>query len=235
MPNDEKKAVNPFRNLVHASTVKALLREDTIMREKNEDNSKEVGRVSSGEIVTIQQDRGYRWYQIKKGNGRVGWVPAKVLYIPENEPTNSSKLTKEEIEAYIKWRKLDSKTDTLIWVDIDRQMTYVLKENKDTQEWLLERRIICSTGDNKSPTKTGIYKIKDRGDWFYSDYFNSGAMYWVRYCGSYLFHSVAMDKDRNITDGTLGRKSSAGCIRMSLEDSKWFYENSPEGSTVFVY
>lgn len=234
MPKDEKKAVNPFESLVHPSNVKAILREDAIMRDENRDNSQIVDTVSLGEIVTIQQDRGYLWYQIKKRNGKVGWVPSEVLDISENEPTNSKKLTKEEIEGYIKWRKLDSETGTLIWVDIDRQLTYVLKKNEDTESWLLERTIVCSTGENKSPTKTGIYKIKDRGEWFYSDYFNSGAMYWVRYCGSYLFHSVAMDKDRNIINDTLGKKSSAGCIRMSVEDSKWFYENSPEGSTVFV-
>ena len=235
MSIDERKAVNPFKNVVHPSRVKAVLREGTIMREKNVDNSQTVDTVFSGEIVTIQQDRGYLWYQIKKKNGKVGWVPREVLYIPENEPTNRNQLTKKEIEGHIRWRKLDSKTDTLIWVDIDRQLTYVLKKNEGTESWLLERTIICSTGDNKSPTKTGIYKIKDGGEWFYSDYFNSGAMYWVPYSGSYLFHSVAMDKDRKITNDTLGKKSSAGCIRMSVNDSKWFYENSPEGSTVFVY
>ena len=213
MSKDEKKVVNPFKNLVYSSSVKAVLREDAVIRDQNEGNSQVVDTVSSGEIVTIQEDRGY---------------------IPQNEPTNTNQLTKEQIEGYVRWRQLNSKTDTLIWVDIDRQLTYVLKRDEDTEFWLLERTILCSTGENKSPTKTGIYKIKDRGEWFYSDYFNSGAMYWVRYCGSYLFHSVAMDKDKNITDDTLGKKSSAGCIRMSVEDSKWFYENSPDGSTVFV-
>ncbi len=234
MSKDEKKVVNPFKNLVYSSSVKAVLREDAVIRDQNEGNSQVVDTVSSGEIVTIQEDRGYLWYHIKKRSGKIGWLPRKVLYIPQNEPTNTNQLTKEQIEGYVRWRQLNSKTDTLIWVDIDRQLTYVLKRDEDTEFWLLERTILCSTGENKSPTKTGIYKIKDRGEWFYSDYFNSGAMYWVRYCGSYLFHSVAMDKDKNITDDTLGKKSSAGCIRMSVEDSKWFYENSPDGSTVFV-
>jgi len=59
-------------------------------------------------------------------------------------------------------------------------------------------------------------------------------MYYVRFNGSYLFHSIAMDKDKNVIDGVLGQRRSSGCIRMSLDDSKWFFENIPEKSRVFI-
>jgi lipoprotein-anchoring transpeptidase ErfK/SrfK len=59
-------------------------------------------------------------------------------------------------------------------------------------------------------------------------------MYWVRFNGSYLFHSIAMDRYQNIKDDTLGDRATAGCIRLSLEDSQWFYENIPSGTGVYV-
>jgi lipoprotein-anchoring transpeptidase ErfK/SrfK len=44
-----------------------------------------------------------------------------------------------------------------------------------------------------------------------------------------------MDKNQNITDNTLGEKSSNGCVRLAVEDAKWMYENVENGSDVFIY
>ena len=60
-------------------------------------------------------------------------------------------------------------------------------------------------------------------------------MYWSRFNGSYLFHSVAMDKDKNITDNILGKRRSSGCVRMSVDDAKWFFENIEAGTKVWIY
>lgn len=226
------KKTNPYSLLVKPYIVKAVVKDDYMLKRSWDSKLESGSKVYSGDIVTVLQDRSYKWYKIRIKNGRVGWIPAEYLSISPNKPTNREKLSTDEIEGFVNYKGLNSKTDYLVWVDIDRQMTYVLKKKEGM--WKLEKEIICSTGKNISPTKRGKFVIKDRGEWFYSERLQSGAMYWVRYSGSYLFHSVAMDKNRNITDDTLGRKSSAGCVRMSIEDSKWFYENIPKGTLVFV-
>lgn len=194
-------------------------------------DGKAVDLAVSGSKVEIIKDRGGIWYYIKHKN-HMGWVKAEVLNIPEDPPTNTQELTNEFIINYGN-KNLSSNTKHFVWVDIDRQKVYVLKGKKG--QWELERTILCATGKNSSPTIRGNFKIGDRGNWFYSERLGSGAVYWVRFCDSYLFHSVAMDKDKNIVDGTLGKRHSSGCVRMSVENAKWFLENIEMGSSVWIY
>ena len=99
-----------------------------------------------------------------------------------------------------------------------------------------------STGilDGDSNTPLGDYVIEnERGDNFYTPRFGEGANYWVSFKdhGVYLFHSVPTDKDGNYIESEaqkLGNPASHGCIRMSVSDSKWFYENIPTGTPVKV-
>jgi lipoprotein-anchoring transpeptidase ErfK/SrfK len=55
---------------------------------------------------------------------------------------------------------------------------------------------------------------------------------------SYLFHSTPFDKDGNIILEdrlNIGKPASHGCIRLDVEDAKWFYESIPSGVTVNIY
>ena len=53
--------------------------------------------------------------------------------------------------------------------------------------------------------------------------------------GAIFISFVAMDRNQEVEDPTLGKRASYGCIRLSIEDSKWFYDNISEDTTVFVY
>lgn len=223
-----------LKNIIRPSFVKAVILADENIRKANSNEADVVGSVFTGEIVTILQDKAYEWYQIKKGNGKRGWARGEILLIFPDEATEKTMLTKKQIEDYVKYKEFKSSTDYFVWVDISRQMVYILKKDKDNY-WIVLRRLICSTGKNISPTKRGTFKIKDRGEWFYSETFKSGAMYWVRYSGSYLFHSIALNLNREVLEDTLGVRSSAGCIRMTIEDSKWFYDSIPKNTTVYIY
>lgn len=190
----------------------------------------EIDVIEKNTAVEILKDKSEKWYYIGYSAKR-GWIKKEYLHIPDDPQPNNCQLGDEEIEAFSD-KYLKSDTNYCIWVDIDRQRVYVLK---NINGWHLEKRIICSTGRNKTPTTRGFYKIGDRGTWFYSQRLNSGAKYWVRFNDSYLFHSVAMDKEGKITDGVLGQRRSSGCVRMSVESAKWFYDNIPVGTTVFIY
>lgn len=96
---------------------------------------------------------------------------------------------------------------------------------------------ICSSGSAGNDTPTGTYTVKDRGESFYNPKYQEGAYNWVRFNGSYLFHSVPFDANHNIIPeqvADLGEPSSHGCIHLSMDDSKWIYDNIPKGTKVVV-
>lgn len=215
--------------VIKPSPVYADVPDGTVLYDNIDGNV--VNVILSGGKVEILEDRSAVWYRVRYKN-RLGWVKGQALKIPADRQTNTAELSPTVIIDYAN-NSFESSTPHYVWVDIDRQRIYVLKGRKGN--WNIEKTIICATGVNKTPTTRGTYEISDRGQWFYSDRLKSGAMYWVRFNGSYLFHSVAMDKNRNITDNVLGERRSSGCVRMSIEDAGWFFENIEQGTKVWIY
>jgi lipoprotein-anchoring transpeptidase ErfK/SrfK len=123
-------------------------------------------------------------------------------------------------------------------VDISKQRTYVYKDGT------LIKTMICSTGIENASTRTprGSYIINQsgvkKGEWFYSSKYEEGAKYWVGFIGgTYLFHSVPMDANKNIIQSEaekLGTPASHGCIRLSVQDAYWFYKNIPSGAKLVI-
>ncbi len=105
----------------------------------------------------------------------------------------------------------------------------------------LERTMVCSTGTKKHPTPLGTYKADGpAGRWYYFKKYNCWAQYAYRISGPYLFHSVIYSrKDASSLQGgsvsRLGSRASHGCVRLSVEDVKWIYNNCPSGTTVTIY
>ncbi len=123
-----------------------------------------------------------------------------------------------------------------LWVEVS------LKED-DHKVFIREgptiiREMPCSGGTEDEPTITGQYTLKNRGPWFYSERFKEGGLYWVRIKDQYLFHSVPIDKEWNFIKEEaqkLGKAASHGCIRLSEDNAKWFYDNVPDGTMVYIY
>lgn len=220
---------NTIPSVIRSSAVFATAPHGAVMYDGIGGNA--VNLIVSGGKVEILKDRSGEWYYVRYKN-RLGWVKGISLDIPPDMPTNTAQLSDTVIINYAN-SALQSKTPHFIWVDIDRQRVYILNGSKGN--WAIEKRIVCSTGRNKTPTTRGFFETSDKGEWFYTERLKSGAMYWTRFNDSYLFHSLAMDKNKNVTDNILGRKRSSGCVRMSVEDAKWFYENIERGSGVWVY
>jgi lipoprotein-anchoring transpeptidase ErfK/SrfK len=123
-----------------------------------------------------------------------------------------------------------------LWVDVclkeDEHKVIVREDNE------IIKQMICSGGTKEDPTLLGTFKLENRGLWFYSERFKEGATYWVRITEQYLFHGIPRDKDWNIIEEEqekLGGPASHGCIRLSEEDAKWFYDNVPDGTTVIIH
>jgi len=119
-----------------------------------------------------------------------------------------------------------------IEVSISEQKVRIYDHDTLIKEW------IVSTGENDS-TPRGDFVIQNRGEWFYSEKYQQGAMWWVSFkdWGIYLFHSVPMDRNRNIIQeeaDKLGSPVSHGCVRLKVEDAKWIYDNIPQGTPVHI-
>ncbi|WP_297818848.1 L,D-transpeptidase [uncultured Lactobacillus sp.] len=90
--------------------------------------------------------------------------------------------------------------------------------------------------NGKSLTPTGTFYVqRERGTTF------SGAHYWVSWKdhGVYLFHSTVTNGYNgpyNLTEAAkLGTQPlSHGCIRLTVKDSQWFYNQLPVGTKVVI-
>ena len=103
------------------------------------------------------------------------------------------------------------------------------------------KHFICSCGAKKSPTIKGTFKLEERrGEWYQISYDPVGwVQYAYRFVGHYYFHSVLFSK-KGATKPTkhsaedLGKNVSAGCVRLSVEDCRWIYENCDIGTVVVI-
>ena len=75
------------------------------------------------------------------------------------------------------------------------------------------------------------------GRWYYFKDFDCYAQYAWRIRGGILFHSVTYSRPNENSGGStrsLGRAESHGCVRLTVSDAKWIYDNCPRGTTVIV-
>ena len=151
----------------------------------------------------------------------------------QNSTLTSSQLLQSITSTNINTLNIESLTPYLIYVNLSDQMTYVYKGTMN--KWNTAKSFICSTGIDDEKTPTGIFDVRERGDWFFSDKYEQGGKYWVQFYGDYLFHSVPYNKDQSeVVDNTLGTPASHGCIRLKTEDAKWIYDNIESGTKVII-
>lgn len=144
----------------------------------------------------------------------------------------------------IDWRKptggkqpnLAAYRNLSVEVDLAKQRVYVLSGKKTIYT------AVVSTGMNGSTPRghfvAGDHSDTPRGDSFFNTCEKMGAKNWIRIQGDILFHSVPTDeKESYITSEArkLGRPASHGCVRMSVADSKWFFDQLPDGTPVRIY
>ncbi len=125
---------------------------------------------------------------------------------------------------------LSQYSDINVSVSLTDQRVYI--KSGDTTIYTM----ICSSGmDNTTPT--GTYYIYGRGESFYNKNEKMGAKWWVGFQGNYLFHSVPTDVngDYIVSEAEkLGHPASHGCLRLSVSDAKWFYDNIAVGTKVVI-
>ena len=119
-----------------------------------------------------------------------------------------------------------------------RVYAYGLDENNEYTD--LVRTMKCSTGKNETPTPKGTFQATTGpgARWHYFKKFECWAQYAYYIEGDIMFHSVLYnDPDGPVTQSSvnnLGRKASHGCVRLSVEDAKWIWNNCPMKTKIIV-
>ena len=125
-----------------------------------------------------------------------------------------------------------------IKVNYGAQVVTIYKKDQDNKYTVPVKAMVCSTG-NATP-KSGIYKIPRRWNWgalFGGVY----GQYVTQIVGNILFHSVPYLKRFDSASleyweyDKLGTKASAGCVRLTVADAKWIYDNCKTGTQVEFY
>ena len=182
---------------------------------------------SSGFMQTGWLNLGGTWYWLDaSGAMATGWrvVDGSWNYFMANGAWVS-----DYMDA--KAQSYSSNTNWLILVDTSRCVTSIYTGSWNN--WSLNRRYVCSTGKASTPTVIGEYQVYGKGYSFGHGY---TCYYYTQFYGDYLFHSSPYYVNSNrVMDPTMGVPSSAGCVRLEIQNAKWIYDNIPYGTKVVTY
>ena len=127
--------------------------------------------------------------------------------------------------------------DKEFYIKVNNLANVVTIYIKDGENLVPYKAMICSTGTDTP--EDGIYTIKSRWNWL-ALFGNVYGKYATQIVGNILFHSVPyLEKSSDTLEyweyDKLGTSASMGCIRLTVEDAKWIYDNIPRGTEVEFY
>lgn len=164
--------------------------------------------------------------------------------LPSEANTNTideEKLQKENEEEFEKLKKENKVSSAIdkyyIKVNYGAQVVNIYKKNSNGK-YEPYKAMVCSTGTHTPPS--GVYRTLGKGNWW-GLMGNVYGQYSTHIMGDILFHSVPyLEKgDKSSLEywayDQLGQRVSMGCVRLTVKDAKWIYENCPIGTQVEFY
>ncbi len=127
-----------------------------------------------------------------------------------------------------------------ITVDVNNQVTTVYGRDENGDYTVVIRQMLCSTGTKAAPSDVGEWVLSGRtARWCYFPKWGGHAQYWTKINGSIAFHSVIYNTvdtmDLSVKSyKNLGKRASHGCIRLTVADARWIYENVGKGTVVTI-
>ncbi len=162
--------------------------------------------------------------------GGIYWVSMSDIYITTGDYVIADNLTSEQKEHFVNYRGYDSKTDYLVWVNLERQILTVFMGDKGNWKYL--NCFPVASGKNYTPTPTVEHEIVYVTRWVTPQYtcYPVLALY-----DGYAIHNQPVSPSGYVTDSTMGRPASAGCVRMLQKDINWVHSVVPVGTNVVIY
>lgn len=138
-----------------------------------------------------------------------------------------------DVEKFVNENQVKSSTDYLITTSLLNKYTYIFIRDYDNKVWKQKSKWLCTIGSPETPTPEGVFDVIGRRPNFGS--YDYQVRYATRFKERYYYHSILLDGyGDKVIDDRLGVAISNGCIRLSLENAKWIYDNIPDGTTVII-
>ncbi|MEE3467508.1 MAG: Ig-like domain-containing protein [Eubacterium sp.] len=130
----------------------------------------------------------------------------------------------------------DAKAVATYKIKINKQCCTVTVYKYNGTKYKACKAFVCSPG---YATPTGTFHLGEKMRWHTLDGPTYG-QYCTRITGSILFHSVWYYQPQSNTQSyvqynKLGTLASHGCVRLTVGDAKWIYDNVPSGTSVKIY
>lgn len=168
--------------------------------------------------------------KVKLPDGRITWIPMSAVARSEEDFTIPDDLTDSDREAFVNSMGYESKTPYLIWVNKERQRLTVFLGAKGS--WKAVKTFPVATGKNATPSPTVVCEYTYRTRWVTPTYTCDPVL--SLYDG-YAIHNQPVSPSGVVTDKTIGKPASAGCVRMLQEDVNWVASYVPVRTTVVIY
>lgn len=190
---------------------------DTPVRASASADAKKLGTATKNTCLTVTGRSANGWTRVVYKN--------KTGYVPTN------KLTK-------KAPAVQKSSPYLIKVNRTQNLVTVYKKDDSGEYTKPYRAMVCSVGTSGN-TPRGTFATTDRYTWRLLEG-NVYGQYATRITGHILFHSVPYyTKDKGDLESAeynkLGSAASLGCVRLSVKDAKWIYDNCPKNTAVVIY
>ena len=157
-----------------------------------------------------------------------------LLFLGAGNYVNAAELPDAQTENAV----VDTRPDYVIYVN--RALNCITVKQSDEAGTLTPvKSIVCSCGREGHETPEGTFQTSSYYEWREMVDGTYGR-YVVRFNGKILFHSVPYIEESPDTleweeYNKLGQNASLGCVRMSVKDAKWIYDNCKPGTKVIVY
>ena len=192
--------------------------------------SKVLGTAKAGALCYYRYEKISPYWAFVTCGNISGWVKFSDLSVGYANNCTKPDLEPVQKETYINSLGLSSKTDYLIWVNLERTRVNVfLRENN---AWKLCTSFLCTIGANETPTIMGEFECQYREKWWKYDGYYVGPV--LRFYNGYAFHSTLLRYDGGFYDGRLGKTLSHGCVRLAHEDIGWMISYIPMKTKVYI-
>ena len=125
-----------------------------------------------------------------------------------------------------------------IKVNYGAQVVTIYSKDSQGNYTVPVKAMVCSTG--KATPKSGVYSIPGKWNWGLLEG-NVYGQYCTHITGQILFHSVPYLRKYDHSSleyweyDKLGTYASAGCVRLTVKDAKWIFDNCAIGTKVEFY